>query len=373
MSAMPPPSSMGDAWYESEQPTRRGLAAELQRIRRRTRVRPLPVLALAALITGAITYKIAIKPQVFEAEVVLMLAEGSMAGSRTGIPVDELRAYVTGVLLPDKKLLELIEKYDLTPLRHKAGPEFALDRLRGQFSVDIWKNSFVNYDEEDEKARRSARIGITVTDADPDRAIDLAHDLAATVIESAASVRQAAADRVSEQIEMMHKAAQEEVNKLETKIEAKAEEIDQARRRGQTDVAGILGIDLATLQAEQRSNQTRLNRIVASPEALASQVAAAGLDLSLSVVDENRPERPTHSGMVLVMIAAVIGTGSLIGSALVLGAFDSRVHEADDVTRLGLPVLGHVPGFAGDNVGSMLTRSATHARVPSFQRWRFHR
>jgi hypothetical protein len=57
----------------------------------------------------------------------------------------------------------------------------------------------------------------------------------------------------------------------------------------------------------------------------------------------------------------------------VLGAFDSRVHDSDDVARLKLPVLGHVPGFAGDNVGSMRTRSAAPTRVPSFRRWRFHR
>jgi hypothetical protein len=76
---------------------------------------------------------------------------------------------------------------------------------------------------------------------------------------------------------------------------------------------------------------------------------------------------------VVMMIAAVIGTFSLVGAALVLGAFDSRVHDADDVIRLGLPVLGHVPGFAGDNVGSMRTRSAAPTRVPSFRRWRFHR
>src|SRR5262249_57329260 len=89
----------------------------------------------------------------------------------------------------------------------------------------------------------------------------------------------------------------------------------------------------------------------------AADIAAAGLDLPLAVVDENRPERPTHSGLVLVMIAAVIGTFSLISAALVLGAFDSRVHEPDDAIRLGLPVLGHVPGFAGDNVGALRTRT----------------
>ena len=95
--------------------------------------------------------------------------------------------------------------------------------------------------------------------------------------------------------------------------------------------------------------------------------------LTLAVVDESRPERPTHSGLILVMVAAVVGTGALLGSALLLGAFDSRVHEPDDVARLGLPMLGHVPGFAGDNVGSMRTRSAAPSRVPSFQRWRFLR
>jgi hypothetical protein len=364
---------MGDEWYESEQPTRRGFAAELQRIRRRTKVRPIPVLVVAALVTGGITHKIATKPVVVEAEVVLALAEGSLSGRRTGIPVDQLRAYVTQVLLPDKKLLELIEKYDLTPLRRKAGPEFALERLRDQFSVEIWKNSFVNYDEDDDNARRSARIGITVTDVDPDRAIDLAHDLAATVIETASNLRQAGADQVSEEIVMMRRATREEIDNLEADIASKTAAVEEARHRGQTELGAILHIDLAALQAQQRSREARLARIVASPEALASQIAAAGLDMSLSVVDESRPERPTHSGLVLVMIVAVIGTGSLIGSALVLGAFDSRVHEPDDVTRLGLPVLGHVPGFAGDNVGSMQTRSATHARVPSFQRWRFHR
>ena len=52
-------SANGDQWYESEQPTRRGMVAELQRIRRRTQIRPIPVLLLAAAVTGVIAHKIA--------------------------------------------------------------------------------------------------------------------------------------------------------------------------------------------------------------------------------------------------------------------------------------------------------------------------
>src|SRR5215468_6942656 len=107
------PKDNGDQWYESEQPTRSGMVAELQRIRRRTRVRPLPVLALAALVTAGITHKMATKPILVEAEVVIALTEGALASRQTGMPVDQLRGYVTQVLMPEKRLLEVIEKYNL--------------------------------------------------------------------------------------------------------------------------------------------------------------------------------------------------------------------------------------------------------------------
>src|SRR4029077_19312876 len=98
-------STNGDHWYESEQPTRRGMVAELQRIRRRTQIRPIPVILVAAVVTTLIAHKIATKPVIVEDEVVIALAEGALASQQSGIPVDQLRAYVTGVLLPDKRLL----------------------------------------------------------------------------------------------------------------------------------------------------------------------------------------------------------------------------------------------------------------------------
>ena len=67
-----------DDWYESEERTRRGMVVELQRIRRRFRVRPLPVIALALLITGALVYKLVTRKQQFGAEVVLALREGTL-------------------------------------------------------------------------------------------------------------------------------------------------------------------------------------------------------------------------------------------------------------------------------------------------------
>ena len=101
-------SQLGDDWYESEESTRAGLVAELQRIRRRFAVRPIPVLLLAALLTGAIVYKIHKKKPLVEAEVILALTEGQLGTGHTGVPADQLRAYVNTILLPDKQLIALI-------------------------------------------------------------------------------------------------------------------------------------------------------------------------------------------------------------------------------------------------------------------------
>lgn len=367
------PVPPGDGWYESEQSTRFGMIAELQRIWRRTLVRPLPVFLVAAVITAGITRKVVTSQSLLEAEVVLALAEGSLASDHTSIPVDQLRAYVTSVLLPDNKLTELIEKRDLYRLRKKLGPEFAIEQLRGAFEVQIWKNSFTAYDEDDDSSRRSARIALTVTDVDPDRGFDIAHDLASIVMETLAVQRQKLSDEISSQVAMLRKATTDKLDRLVAESTLKQAAIDDANKHGRSDLASILNIDLVALQHERKLVEEQLLRIATSRDAIASQITAAGLDMSLSIVEEHRPERPTRSNFVPVMIAAVVAAGSLVGAALVFGVFDSRVHDSDDVARLGLPVLGHVPGFAGDNVGSMQTRSAVRRRVPSFLRWRSHR
>src|SRR5688572_13174890 len=103
------------------------MVQELQRIRRRSVVRPLPVLLLATLITGALTYKVATRKQQFEAEVVLALREGSFGTQeRTGIPLGELKEFVASIALPDNKLEELIERRNLHRLRKNLGMKWAI-------------------------------------------------------------------------------------------------------------------------------------------------------------------------------------------------------------------------------------------------------
>jgi hypothetical protein len=364
-----------DAWYESEESTRLGLIQEVQRIRRRTRARPLPVIAVAALITGALTYKLATRKQQFEAEVVLAIREGSMGAENksTGLPVAELKELVGSVLMPDARLAELIERRDLHRLRAKLGMPWAINEVREQVSIDVWRNSFVYYDPENPNREASARVGITVADEDPDDAFQLAHDLAVIVIGEVREHRLELATQLAKRAAGMREATAARLTELERVRTEKLMALSVARRDGKAGVAQALNIQLVALDEQHKAVEKTLREIMQSQDLLADRVAAAGLDLIVEIVGERRPPRPESKGLLIAMIAVVVGLGSFLGAALVLGAFDSRVHDVDDVVRLDLPVLGHVPGFPGDDVGSLEARGVQHARVPSFFKWRSRR
>ncbi|HSN29912.1 MAG TPA: hypothetical protein VLT45_26675 [Kofleriaceae bacterium] len=357
-----------DRWFESEASTRALMVAELQRIKRRTIVRPVPVLLLAALLTTAIMYKIATKKRVVEAEIVLALSEGNLAPDHRdlGIPVDHLRDYVGTDLLPRAKVEGIIERRDLFRLRKKLGMDFAVEELRSNMEIAVWHNSFLEYDQ----GARSARIGITYGDTDPDLALEVARDLAQTVVESAAERRREQAAGMMRQLAAIHEHLARQLEDVRRQQAAKQVEHDRADAKGQKRIAEALQLELNELQREAGQLDAEIEAVVKSSDV---GIAENGLDISLNIVEEHRPERPESHSFIIILIGVVVGLCSLIGSALLIGAFDSRVHDTDDVARLGLPILGHVPGFPGDSVGSLAARGALRRRVPSLLRWRSQR
>jgi capsular polysaccharide biosynthesis protein len=364
-------AGIGDEWFESEGSTRRAMVSELQRIRRRTRTHWLRVVIATALISGAIYYKLSHKIVLHDAQVVLALTEESLSSEKhRSIPVDELREYVVSVLLPAKELEALIERRDLTPLRKTAGMDLAIQNLFEQTDIQIWKNSFVDFDESEANALRSARIGITVTDADPDRAMGIARDLAAIIKRTSDKQRQEIANALAEDAKHLRDALEVRQQETFALITTKLVALATAQKLGQKGTAAALESDVANLYKEQRGIAGKLSSVVGSQESIADRISAAGLDMSVEVVEENPPEKNEQRGFVMVLVMVVVVFGTLFGCALVIGAFDSRVHDLEDVERLNLPVLGHVPGFPGDHVGSLAARGAGRTRVPSSSRWR---
>lgn len=369
MTPRPTLTQLGDGWYDSEPHTGSLLVFELRRIRRRIAARPLPVLLLAVLLATGLTYKVVTKEGLFESEIILALTEGTMTSDRSGLPAEQLREYVTSVLLADKNMIQVIEKYDLTPLRKKLGPQFAVEQLWGNVDVDIWKNSFIYFSADDINARKSARISIAVRDVDPDRAYLVAKDLAALAIETHEAERQKVTGAVAREVALARKTLSDQLTDITTAIVMTQAAIAQAQKDKKQGLASQLHVDLTALDQQSKAIEDQLSLVLQSNEAIADQIAAAGLDLDMAIVEERRPNRPDNTAISLAFLIAVISVGSLVVSALFIGAFDTRIHDTDDVERLGLPVLGHLPAFAGDHVGSLRARGAARPHGSSVMRW----
>jgi capsular polysaccharide biosynthesis protein len=193
------------------------------------------------------------------------------------------------------------------------------------------------------------------------------------VIAAADEQRGKLADDVTKDVALKRKRVAGRLSDLQKERAQRLVAMIDASKKGKPALAAAINLSLLELDRQQKRVEEELAQTATSPDAIADRIADAGLDMTVQIVEEKRPDRTEHSGLVLIMIALVIGVGALLGSALILGAFDSRVHDTDDLVRLGLPVLGHVPGFAGDHVGSLASRGVDRRRVPSFLRWRFLR
>ena len=63
------------------------------------------------------------------------------------------------------------------------------------------------------------------------------------------------------------------------------------------------------------------------------------------------------------VITVILFVITVVLVSLFVGAFDSRVHDLDDVARLGIPIVGHIPRFPGDRVGSLRERGVKRRGV----------
>jgi len=346
----------------------RVLVAELQRLKRRARSRLFTVLTLAALITGALLFRIATKPVLAHARVVIAVIEGDMAMGRTPTPMHELRDYVGSVLLDNAKLLPIIDEHPkLFPLRKKLGDAYALGELRDMYELSIWRNYFLYGYSADE--RRTARIEISVNHVDPDFAVELVHRITQIIIDGEAAHRHKTAEQLRATADDAIDVARKRVKEAEDAVAARQVETARAKMAGQEGRASVLRDEVAALDADARRAREVLDTVVhtVSSDQLDAAITQAGLGLELEVADERKPEIDEEARNVkIIVIAAILFVLFVPIVAIGIGSFDSRIHDLEDVSRLGLPLVGHVPGFSGDRVGSLRDRGIRRRRVPSY-------
>lgn len=358
-------------WFEAETPLYREFYTELDRLRRRAQPRWWLVVLVAVVMTGLLVRKIASKPQAHRARVIMVVAEGDPASSWQPAPLDELRAYIANVLLSNERLLKLLDDKQLFQRRRlKFGDEYVVEELRDSFEISVWRNYFqYGYTSND---RRSARVSVAYTSKDPAFSYDMAHALAALIQEAEAERRQVTAFELQGQAADIERAARARLDEVARNQRELTQAIADAEARGDTTEASLLKIRAGSIAVEWQAASSQFESVEAlvSKESLEAAITSAGLALDIQIVDERRPPPVEGNRAVTLIAVAIVGLALFLPLAGVLiGAYDTRVHDVDDVTRLGLPMLGHVPSFPGDGVGALRDRGVRRGRAASLSRW----
>jgi len=347
------------SWLDAE-PGARVLGQELVRLIRRAACRPIWTIGLAFLLAAGFSVRRALRKPGFRATVTLRVSEGDLDPNTAPKAQAELRDYVSGAILSTPTLIEIIQRHHLAkPEKLAADPQLWVDSFRDDIGIDVYRNYFMD-DPYGREGGRSARIAISYLSPDPEVSLDVARDLAQTVVSYETAARTAAAETA--------------LNGSQAAVE---EEQDGLRRR-QQELARLDGTALAGptpgLRATAQVEADALRKTMPAAEQRVAQAEKAHAELELrlglearqmglrfEVVDASH-DRPSRTPRVVTALVIFVVTFPVLCfiTALLVGAFDDRLHSLEDVRQLELPPLGRVPWFPGAAAGSLDAR----LRVP---------
>ena len=351
------------SWIDDE-PDRRLIWRELLRLKARARARPIRTLLLALLMALGVVGMQARKVKKYFARIIIRVAEEDVeleGRSRSGVatpeaprPKSKLREYVTDVAFTNGRLREVIDEHELYPT-WSFDPNFQIFSLREDLEVEVFRNYFL-LERDAGDAPRTARIAIGYYDADPDIALEVARHLGRLVIEQESLERQlqaqnalAVATRV---VDQLGREADHDREEMTRRVVA----LTRATRKSERT---ILQIEIAQLQRGLRHSELMLSRAQEQKSAFAMRVELEKrrLGMTFTVVDWGKATKVQRRKAVSLGIIGVVAFFlALPFAAVAIGAFDSRVYNTDDVRRLGIEVVGHVPHFPGDHVATLAAR-----------------
>jgi hypothetical protein len=354
----PPPV----AW-ELEERTTAGAWAELRRLARRSRRRPFLTLFLTLLMTGAAVGQRSRKPRVYEARVALRVTESDLDADTAPRTVGNLRNYVAEVCFSESRLARVIKQYGLYPAQMKRDERQAVEEMRDDLDVEVWRNFFALPRSPDDPGR-TARMAITFHGKDRYVVYQVTHALAQLVLEEEETSRLAQAEGAltdaDERVKQARALAQERHRQLvEKQVQhASAHNEEQSARlliETQSMIKLAKAADEQVLTTE-KARQTLWMRL---------QLERKQMGLQFELIDGGRvPPAGPSKRFVLAVVAVLVFCFTLPLAMLGVGALDPRVYEAEDIRRLGLTALGELPRFGGDNRGTLEERLAAERRRP---------
>ena len=300
---------------------------------RRRRFVTLGMALVVAMVVFALQAR---RRAMYEAEVGLLITEGTFAPDGRPRPRGELRAFLSHEIFTLARLDALIAKHGLVAKLRAGSQDGARTRLRKLIEVETSHDYFEGLRGQAD-IPRSARVTISFSAPDPDLALEVARDIGEIV-----------ADTQTRHVTEIANARVEELRVLAENAAGRALRLEDQLYRARDEAADQTG-------PISRDLLNQLTAVVQSAEGAARNAAANLVDAELrshavhqlkdlvQVVSSSAPlwktmsraERMTRQ----IILALLIGS---LAAFLVVGAFDPTIMDEHDLRRAGLTPVGRV-------------------------------
>jgi hypothetical protein len=321
-----------DAWIADEP----RFASVARDVLARAARQPWRVLGAAAVATLLVVgFRLTRRP-LHVATLAMRVVEGTVQDRRAAPRLPSaIRDHVLAIALNRTQIIALMARYGFRP-RPGVDVATAADELRTDIGVIVSRNRFLLHGDGSEP--RSATVELSFPAYDAALARAFVHELGALVAADQAAARATPLERARALHDAELRSAEDELRALQ---QASAALELRAVRGG----AAELLADRVALEREAARALARIRQLDqrAAELDLAGVAEEQQLGLAFEIVDEDvQTLRAPLSRARLALLSLATFAGATLVSAIVLGAFDRRIHRAADLAAHGIPCLGTV-------------------------------
>lgn len=329
------------SWWH-EEPGARACAMEIARLMRRSLRRPALTLAFALLMATVLLGWQLRRPPRFAVRAELFMRENALSSEKRSLSRADMRSFIENAAFTSNHLQKIIERHALYRTAVARSLVLALLEMRKDIEVEILQDTFAEYRLEN-SAQRSARIVITFHGDDPAQAMAVAHDLGQLVADAElgrhadrarrnARLAHAAAERIREDL----KETSDDLAMLEARLSLRDRERAPASDQLKRMLLQARMVQLVARRSEAEQQETLFD-LTAESEARQAGTRVHVAAPQTDVGTEHNEMRWLKRRM------ATSGLAGTVLALLLVGAFNPRLYDGDDVRRAGGATLGTLP------------------------------